>query len=107
MIKSYGDVRFRWEWKDTDDWIKKYSAQRGDFEAWASGMSFFTYLEGVGVLVQQGLLDINLVENLMADRIVEIWDKWEPLIKDIRKMADPKYYDHIEYLYNEMKKRQQ
>ena len=63
----------------------------------------------LGVIVQKGLIDISLVEDLFSQRIIWLWEnKHQHLINDIRKLTDdPTQYDHIEYLYRELKKRQQ
>ncbi|MHA2300757.1 MAG: DUF4760 domain-containing protein [Candidatus Thorarchaeota archaeon] len=69
------------------------------------------YFEGIGMLVARGLLDMNLVEDLFAGRIIAIWEKIFPegaTLSSARKITkDPKMHDHFEYLYHEMKQRQQ
>jgi len=67
------------------------------------------YFEGIGVLVQEGLLDVDLVEKLFAGRIIAIWEKIFPVgsIDEARQIIkDPGMHDHFEYLYHEMKHRQ-
>lgn len=70
-------------------------------------------------MVRQGLVDVAIVEDLFSDRILWFWeDVVGPGMEDMRKAIDaqlaPGYrpsakqmYDSIEYLYNEIKKRQQ
>jgi hypothetical protein len=108
MMKGYGLVRFRSAWTDYDDWAQKYGPDHGDFDVWASGMSLFSFFEGLGVLVQRGLIDIGLVEDLMGNRLVDTWSKYRPVREEgIRRGRDPKSWDHTEYLYHELKQRQQ
>jgi hypothetical protein len=71
-------------------------------------MTLNTFFEGVGVLVKKGLIDIELVEDLLSQRIIWYWEHMMgPRIDYVRKaMDDPTQYDSIEYLYHEMKHRQ-
>jgi hypothetical protein len=63
----------------------------------------------MGVLVMKGLVDIALIEDLLSERVIWYWEQaLEPIIGEIRKMTnDPTQADHVEYLYHEMKHRQQ
>jgi hypothetical protein len=57
--------------------------------------------------VKKGLIDISLVEDLFSQRIIWHYDRYKSVFKEARIMADdPTQYDHIEYLYHEMKHRQ-
>ena len=80
---------------------------REEHSDWQLLTAFF---DGVGVLLDRGLLDISLVEDLFAGRIIAIWEKYSKVIdideaRRIRK--DPKMHDHFEYLYHAMKQHQQ
>jgi hypothetical protein len=73
------------------------------------------YFKGIGVLVEEGLLDVDLVEKLFAGRIIAIWKKLFPeglihqaQLDEARKIVkDPLMHDHFEYIYNLMKQRAQ
>jgi hypothetical protein len=55
-------------------------------------------------------MEVNLVEDLFAGRIIAIWEKIFPdnKVEEARKLGnDPKMQDHFEYLYNLMKQREQ
>ena len=77
------------------------------------------YFEGIGVLVEEGLLDVDLVEKLFSARIIAIWERAFPdelvdkaqrtryLDEVLKIVKDPQMHDHFEYLYNLMKQRQQ
>jgi hypothetical protein len=81
----------------------------GDIEIHADQGTILHFFEGLGVLVKKGLIDIELVEDLLSQRIIWIWEHMiGPNIGYIRKITDdPTQYDHIEYLYNLMKQREQ
>ena len=65
------------------------------------------FFEGVGVLVKKRLIDIELVEDLLSQRILWYWEKTKPIATVIRReLNDPTQLDSVEYLYNQMKQRQ-
>ena len=64
-----------------------------------------TFFEGVGVLLSEKLLDINLILKLFAVELY--WKKVEPLVKELRKQLGPQHWEWCEYLYNEVKNRKQ
>jgi hypothetical protein len=94
------------KWKDYDDFIKKYGPITNP-KAWRAIGSIAGYLEGIGLLVNEKLIGISLVENLMATHIIYFWEKFEFLsIKLRRDFNSPQMDKWKEYLYNEIKKRE-
>lgn len=66
-------------------------------------LSFF--FEGIGVLVEEGLIDINLVAKLIPGDVAGHWRRFSPYIYERREKADfPEYMQAIEYLFNELVK---
>jgi hypothetical protein len=66
------------------------------------------FYEGVGVLLHRKLIDIELVDDLFSSPIIQAWEKLEPIIKTTRERRKrPQIWEWFEYLYNEMKKREQ
>ena len=85
------------EFNNFDDFVEKCFVE-------ASQVAGFC--ENLGVLVHRKLVDIALVMDLYA--VNEAWEKLKPRIEENRKRANnPKSYEWFEYLYNEMKKREQ
>jgi hypothetical protein len=66
-------------------------------------------MNGVGFLVHEGFVNIKLVLGLFQTQgVMRMWEKWKPFVEGQRKMHDlPESYAWLEYLYNEVKKRQQ
>ncbi len=88
------------ETMDYRDYVKKY----GMSEAWKVGLFF----EGLGVLLHRKLIDIDLVDDLFTAPIKLSWESLKPIAKEQRKQFNqPQMYEWCEYLYNEMKKREQ
>ena len=106
LYTTFGDTGFQKAWQrfmttdyeDYDDFVKKYGS-------WAPEAGLF--LEGLGVLLKRNLIDIELVDDLFSGPIKYAWEKFKPIVEDARKQLNyPAYAEWVEYLYNEMKKRE-
>jgi len=88
------------EWKDLDDYRKKYSDPGPDG---ASLLSVQTYFEGVAVLLMKGMIDVDLVYELMPTMVTTFWKKYEPLVRLRRDEINyPQYFRPVEYLSDRM-----
>jgi hypothetical protein len=66
------------------------------------------FFDEIGNLLQMRLVDIELVEKMLHGHIKRTWERLKPTIEEVRKRRnDPKLVAGFEYLYNEMKKREQ
>jgi hypothetical protein len=66
------------------------------------------FFDELGVLLQMGLVDIHTVEKLLHAHIKRTWERTKPMVVAVRKsLNDPQIGQGFEYLYNEMKKREQ
>ena len=83
------------EEKDYNEYVKK----QGVVEL----LQVSTYFEGVGILLNRKLLDIDMAIDLFGEPIKIIWEKNEPILKEMH--SDKCFW--FEYLYNEIKKREQ
>ena len=88
------------EWNDYDDFMRKYS--RGvSIDEWTKSVVTGGYFEGIGVLLEEELLDITKVEKLMGSIIINYWEKIQPLIYEMReKWKNPLVWLYFENLYN-------
>jgi hypothetical protein len=111
LYSTYGSPEFQeaeiktglMEFTDYDDYLKKHSPENR--VAWNSQAAYF---EGIGVLLHRKLIDIGLVDDLLSTPIINTWEKIEPLVKARRELLKrPQIWEWFEYLYNEMKKREQ
>jgi hypothetical protein len=106
FLEACTDI-FEADFKDYDDFVRKYGSP---FSKKKVPMSFFivgNYLERVGLLLKNKLLDVALISQLMIS-VTDFWEKMKPVIEGVRKEEHkPGYYQSFEYLYNEMKKREQ
>ena len=59
--------------------------------------------EGLGVLLQQNLIDIELVDSLFGPTLVSIWEPIHPMILGMREsLKEPFFFSHFEYLYDRL-----
>jgi hypothetical protein len=88
------------ESKDYDDYRNKY----GMAEVAAVG----NFFEGIGILLKRKLIDIELVDDMFTSPIKWTWEKMRNMTLEVRKVRNqPAISEWFEYLYNEMKKREQ
>lgn len=99
FLKTWDEVRKR-DAKDFTDYEKKYG--------WSEALEVGMFFEGIGVLLKRKLINIDLVDDLFTGPIKITWESFEDLTKDARKQREaPTLFEWFEYLYNEMKKREQ
>jgi hypothetical protein len=64
------------------------------------------FYERVGALVNRGLVDVGLVHDILI--VTPLWEKMKPYVTYCRqKYDDVQLFEWFEYLYNEVKKREQ
>ena len=88
------------EFKNYDEYVKKCGL--GDYAQCA------TFFEGIGVLLQKKLIDINLVDALFSVPLKHMYERMKPIIEGNREQFhDQRVFENFEYVYNEMQKREQ
>ena len=107
LVNAYVHTRYVYQWRDFEDFMSKYHTLTNP-EASTNLTMMAYFFEGLGVLVKKGLIDISLIEDLFSQRIIWYWENIAATtVEELRKFTDdPTQYDHIEYLYHEMKHRQ-
>ena len=92
------------EYEDYDDYVERYSEKPEDMMLKILG----NYFEGIGILVYRKLVRADVIYDFWGDIIQSSWEKIKPLIADMRKdSGDNNMFRFWEYLYDEMKKREQ
>jgi len=108
LYKEFGSIEFQEalgrlrarEYKDFDDYEKQYG--------WAEAIAIGTFFEGAGLLLKRKLVDIKLVDDLFTTPVKLSWKGMKPIVYDSRKhWNSPAAFEWFEYLYNELKKREQ
>jgi hypothetical protein len=95
-------------YKDYDDFVQKYGSLYSGKPAANTVRMALNFGDGIGMLLKRNLIDINIVVDAYGDIAPVLWEKVKPLVEGYRKEANrPHYWESLEYLYNEMKKREQ
>ncbi|MGD0977730.1 MAG: hypothetical protein ABR962_01170 [Candidatus Bathyarchaeia archaeon] len=56
-------------------------------------------LEGLGVLLEQDLIDTKMVDSLFGPTLNSLWERMMPVIYAMRKATnEPFFFSHFEYL---------
>jgi len=114
LYSSYGSREFqeawvetlRLEFKDYGDYLKKYGAASPE-PVYTSVNMVAAFFEGIGILLHRKLVNINLVDDLFSSDIIITWHKMKPIVEGWRKHFNrPQISEWFEYVYNEMKKRE-
>ena len=91
------EILHKWEWTDTDDYLKKYGNHLDEHTIAAYIMR--TY-DGVGTLIRKGLVNPELVYDLTYVMVLEMWEKFEAVLYETRRRFNaPQVYVDFEYLY--------
>jgi hypothetical protein len=101
---------FRQDVDDFEGFMSKYGSFLKFMESpdYAPYMMDHEFFEGVGILLHKKLIDIELVDDLFSSPIIMIWEKTLPITRALREyFKRPQLSEWFEYLYNEMKKREQ
>jgi len=105
LQEAYFDNVYGMEVSNYEDFKRRYGTPANSIlPLWQVGKFF----DGVGVLLHRKLIDIGLVDELFYTEATTVWEKAKPLIEGRRKeLNQPTTYQIFEYLYSEMKKREQ
>jgi hypothetical protein len=112
FAKIYGEYRYKTCAKANNDpeEICKIAVQAlfetFNPEIWIPLQTLAQYFEGISILVQKNLIDIDTVERLQSCRIIWYWESTKPFIEYVReRVDDPTMYRDLEILAIEMKNR--
>jgi hypothetical protein len=84
--------------------IEDYEEVLKDKEKAANFRVVSTALEGLGVLVKRGLVDVGIVDDMMSGDVIGFWEKYGGAVKEFRvRLGYPQALEWTEYLYNEVK----
>ena len=95
------------EYKDYDDFLKKYGKLHSDKPEQTAILAVLNYLEGIGILVRRKLVDVDFVFDFWSGDITMLWEKLKPIVEGEKRKWNYPLLLNSEYLYNEVKKREQ
>ena len=98
-IEGISDV-LDWEFENLDDFEAKYGRKTNP-EAYRSWNFWMNYMEGMGVMVREGYIDIRLIALMSSGGIKRLWRKFQPMTYEWREKYDwPRALIEFEYLYD-------
>jgi len=112
FIRQWVEIVLTWEWKDFDEWMKKYFQNPNEYPKFIYVTSFFNSL---GLLLKMKLIDFETISSWHPEAALWLWEKVGPMIQEGQRRLitsgkwSMKYKpeEWFEYLVNEMKKREQ
>jgi len=102
LIQNYLDL-MECEWDDFDDFTRKYDSSVNPTH-YAKRYQVWSFLDGIGYLLHQGLIDLDASYHLMHGiSTMLMWNKWEPVINQSRNRDNnPEEWKWFEYLNDEI-----
>jgi hypothetical protein len=85
FMKGYYIIRDS-EWNDYDEYLE-YLGEPGS-ENYNDIFLVGGILESIGVLVEEGLVDIRLIESLMRRVVIEYYEKMKPMLDERARVRD-------------------
>jgi len=96
------------EVKDYDSFVKKHGPVTKPSQIYTDIDLIGWFFNLMGFLVREKIVHIKLVDELLGYWVIKNWEAIKPLVYGWRKQYNiPESYQWFEYLYNEMKKREQ
>ena len=80
---AYLDLKSR-EWNDYEEWYSHHNPMTHR-DAWNAYITMLAFYNGVGILVQQNLIDLNLVEEMIGFQVMDVWHHSEFIIQANRE----------------------
>ena len=90
---------------DNEVYLQKYDSAVNPAHYAKRAHIWYNY-NSMGELLRMGFVDPELLAQLQLDsQVILMWEKWEQVIKETRMRENiPDIWEGFEYLYNEMKK---
>jgi hypothetical protein len=96
------------QFKDYDDFVQKYGSLATETPTIMAIHTIGNYYEGIGYLLKRKLVGIDYVWNCYGEAVIQLWERLRPVVEGFRKQYNmPTVWRPVEYLYNEMKRKQQ
>ena len=94
------------QWKNIEEYKETFPYSDSESENTMALWSIALFFEGLVPIIKEELLDIKYLEGSIGGLLRDYWRKIEPVIEEVREYYDdPHAFTGVEYLYNELKKR--
>jgi len=103
LQRDYAEIVLLWKWEDPNDFFEKYGPEK-NLDEFMKFTLVTTYLENMGLFLKEKMVDTHIVANLIGSTIQNFWEKYEPVIIEMRhRLNTPKIMPMTEYLYEQVK----
>jgi hypothetical protein len=92
------------EFKDFQDFTKRYGMPFSEKPEHIAVFVTVNHFDAMGYLLHRKMIDFELVRLLPT---IATWEKMKPLVEGLRERYSRSLLTWFEYLYNEVKKREQ
>jgi len=108
LYSTRASKEFQESWKKVMSMESKNYCNYEKWYEWSDFIVVAAFFEGIGILLCRKLIDIRLVDDLFSYSVKTIWEKIKEVVEAIRKHQNaPQIWEWFEYLYIEMKRREQ
>jgi hypothetical protein len=91
-----------------DSWVKKEGSVTEPSQVNTDIDRIGWFFNLMGFIVKEKIVHIKLIDELLGYWVIKDWETIKPLVDGWRKQYNiPESYRWFEYLYNEMKKKEQ
>ena len=90
------------EWKDFDDYKKKYDSTV-NLKHWAKRHTLMSTLDTIGYLYRRGLMDEDTVYQIGGNTALWVYAKYRPIMREYRKISwGADLFSDVDYLGKKM-----
>jgi hypothetical protein len=100
--KSLMELSDSWTWTDFDDFLKKYGPDT-NLEAYEKFRFLFAQIDRMGMLVNWELIDSERLHRWGGGAMIRLWEKFEPIVLEIRTRERAMLYEDFEDFYYRLK----
>jgi hypothetical protein len=108
LYSQFSSLEFQKVWYEV---LKREAQDYYDYEkkyGFAEYSTIDIFFEGIGILLKRKLIGIELVDDMFTTPVKWTWEKMKDITLEWRKVRKaPEIGEWLEYLYNEMQKREQ
>ena len=98
--RNWMEMLWSWKWKDYEEYIEKYGS---DPDKVAQLNQVLQTYEGLGVLLENKLVDAKMLYKMLTWGPILTWEKYGPMMKEWgRRTGESRMYPGFEFLYKEM-----
>jgi hypothetical protein len=97
-LEKWTNINEKWSWTSFDDFMSKYGPNDAP-EKWTSFLMVASEWERIGILVNHGIFDIDMLYDQWGGFYTDYWEKIEPVIVEWNVRHRGGFLEYAEDLY--------